>query len=80
MICEYLAARMKGVRDWIFSQLVSKSVVSSRPLSGSDSFFSVEPSSNEVLNDRGICFLLVLVCSIPKDWFFSLTMKRTSCI
>ncbi|XP_038889833.1 translocase of chloroplast 90, chloroplastic isoform X2 [Benincasa hispida] len=33
---------MKGVRDWLFSQLVSKSVVSSRPLLGSDSFFGEE--------------------------------------
>lgn len=33
---------MKGVRDWLFSQLVSKSVVSSRPLLGSDSFFREE--------------------------------------
>ncbi|XP_038889832.1 translocase of chloroplast 90, chloroplastic isoform X1 [Benincasa hispida] len=34
--------KMKGVRDWLFSQLVSKSVVSSRPLLGSDSFFGEE--------------------------------------
>lgn len=33
---------MKGVRDWLFSQLVSKSVVSSRPLLGGDSFFGEE--------------------------------------
>ncbi|KAG7030364.1 Translocase of chloroplast 90, chloroplastic, partial [Cucurbita argyrosperma subsp. argyrosperma] len=34
--------RMKGVRNWLFSQLLSKSVVSSRPLLGSDSFFGEE--------------------------------------
>ncbi|XP_022143112.1 translocase of chloroplast 90, chloroplastic isoform X2 [Momordica charantia] len=37
-----MRGRMKGVRDWLFSQLVSKSVVSSRPLLGSDSFFGEE--------------------------------------
>lgn len=59
---------MKGVRDWIFSQLVSKSVVSSRPLSGSDSFFSVEPSSNEVLNDQGASHSTTLVAPpIPHE-------------
>lgn len=59
---------MKGVRDWIFSQLVSKSVVSSRPLSGSDSFFSVEPSSDEVLNDQGASHSTTLVAPpIPHE-------------
>ncbi|XP_050366082.1 translocase of chloroplast 90, chloroplastic [Argentina anserina] len=44
---------MQGFRDWVLSQLVSKSVVSSRPLSGSDSFFSVGRSTNDVLTDQG---------------------------
>ena len=43
LICGIFYRKMKGVRDWFFSQLVSKSVVSSRPLSGSDSFFNEEP-------------------------------------
>ncbi|KAF4392089.1 hypothetical protein F8388_004418 [Cannabis sativa] len=43
---------MKSVREWFFSQIVSKSVVSSRPLSGSDSFFDEEPVEEE-LDDRG---------------------------
>ncbi|XP_062078177.1 translocase of chloroplast 90, chloroplastic [Humulus lupulus] len=43
---------MKSVREWFFSQIVSKSVVSSRPLSGSDSFFDEEPVDEE-LDDQG---------------------------
>ncbi|KAL5547741.1 hypothetical protein UlMin_002972 [Ulmus minor] len=39
---------MKSVGNWFFSQLVSKSLVSSRPLSGSDSFFNEEPLSEEL--------------------------------
>lgn len=62
--CECFAARMQGFRDWVLSQLVSKSVVS--PLSGSDSFFSVGRSTNEVLTDQGSTFHLIL-----KDWLFS---------
>ncbi|XP_011648710.2 translocase of chloroplast 90, chloroplastic isoform X1 [Cucumis sativus] len=41
-LCEEQIGKMKGVRDWLFSQLVSKSVVSSRPLLGSDGFFGEE--------------------------------------
>lgn len=73
--CECFAVRMKGFRDWILSQLVAKSVVLSRPLSGGDSFFSVERSTNEVITDQGISSPLILVSSISKGWFFSLTMK-----
>lgn len=49
------AGRMKGVRDWLFSQLVSKSVVSSRPLLGSDSFFGeeVKEHMDEDQDDQG---------------------------
>ncbi|KAK9268381.1 hypothetical protein L1049_000130 [Liquidambar formosana] len=43
---------MKGIKDWVFSQLVSKSLVSSRPLSGSDSFFNEEPLDEEC-SDQG---------------------------
>ncbi|KAJ4845051.1 hypothetical protein Tsubulata_010846 [Turnera subulata] len=31
---------MKGIRDWVFSQVLSHSLASSRPLSGSGSFFT----------------------------------------
>lgn len=44
---------MKSVRDWFFSRLVSKSLVSSRPLSGSDNFFNEEPLDND-FDDQGI--------------------------
>lgn len=44
---------MKSIRDWVFSHLVSMSLVSSRPLSGTDSFFN-EGRLDEELNDQGI--------------------------
>lgn len=33
---------MKGVRDWVFSHIMSKSLVSPTPLSGSDGFYDGE--------------------------------------
>lgn len=33
---------MKGIKDWVFSQLVSSSLISSRPMSGNDGFFDEE--------------------------------------
>ncbi|KAJ6408112.1 hypothetical protein OIU84_011423 [Salix udensis] len=42
-----LAVRMKGIRDWVFGQLLSKSLASTRPLSSSGSFFSEEPVNEE---------------------------------
>ncbi|XP_028778249.1 translocase of chloroplast 90, chloroplastic-like [Neltuma alba] len=38
---------MKSVRDWVFSQLLSKSLISSRPLSGSGSFYDEAPQNGE---------------------------------
>ncbi|XP_050212542.1 translocase of chloroplast 90, chloroplastic isoform X2 [Mercurialis annua] len=38
---------MKSVREWVFSQLVSKSVALSRPLSGSASFLSHDPLNED---------------------------------
>lgn len=38
---------MKGVRDWVFGQLLSKSLASTRPLSGSGSFLSEEPVNED---------------------------------
>uniref|UniRef100_A0A5B6Z0T5 AIG1-type G domain-containing protein n=1 Tax=Davidia involucrata TaxID=16924 RepID=A0A5B6Z0T5_DAVIN len=43
---------MMGIKDWVLSQLVSKSLVSSRPLSASDSFLGEEPL-NEEFGNRG---------------------------
>ncbi|OMO73192.1 Translocon at the outer envelope membrane of chloroplast [Corchorus capsularis] len=44
---------MKGIRDWVFTQVLSKSVASSRPLSGSGGFFSEAPSLQEQSDDQG---------------------------
>lgn len=44
---------MKGIRDWVFSQLLSKSLASSRPLSGSGGFFHQGPVDDDS-NDPGI--------------------------
>ncbi|XP_059637874.1 translocase of chloroplast 90, chloroplastic [Cornus florida] len=43
---------MMGIKDWVVSQLVSKSLVAARPLSGSDSFFDEVPL-DEVSGDSG---------------------------
>ncbi|XP_027330999.1 translocase of chloroplast 90, chloroplastic isoform X2 [Abrus precatorius] len=45
--------RMKGVRDWIFSQMLSKSLVSPTPLSGSNSFYD-EEHQDEDFNEQGL--------------------------
>jgi hypothetical protein len=68
---------MKGVRDWVFGQLLSKSLASTRPLSGSGSFLSEEPV-NEDSDDPGayfyslatieLLFLLVTVLSVFILW------------
>ncbi|KAL2338430.1 hypothetical protein Fmac_012876 [Flemingia macrophylla] len=39
---------MKGVRDWVFSQILSKSLVSPSPLSGSNSFYAGEHRDEHV--------------------------------
>ncbi|KAI6682306.1 hypothetical protein NL676_036187 [Syzygium grande] len=49
-IFSYHSARMKSVRDWVFSQLLTNSLSSSRPLSGSNSFFLEAP--NEGLHEQ----------------------------
>ena len=60
-----LAVRMKGIRDWVFGQLLSKSLASTRPLSSSGGFFSEEPV-NEESDDPGAYFapwlLLLEIC------------------
>ncbi|RDX91952.1 Translocase of chloroplast 90, chloroplastic, partial [Mucuna pruriens] len=43
--------RMKGARDWIFSQILSKSLVSPSPLSGSNGFYA-EEHQDEGLNEQ----------------------------
>jgi hypothetical protein len=55
----FCAGRMKSIRDWFFSQLVSNSLVSSTPLSGSDSFFN-EGLLDEEVDNQGITLSLSL--------------------
>uniref|UniRef100_A0A2N9FV93 AIG1-type G domain-containing protein n=1 Tax=Fagus sylvatica TaxID=28930 RepID=A0A2N9FV93_FAGSY len=58
---------MKSIRDWVFSQVVSKSLVSSRPLSGSDSFFN-EGRLDEENDDQGSAHTDSLVApQVPPD-------------
>lgn len=47
---------MMGVKDWVLSQLVSKSVVSASQLSAGDSFSNNE-SPNEEFSNRGITLI-----------------------
>lgn len=49
-----------SVKDWVVSQLVSKSLASSRPLSASESFLSEEPLNGE-FDNQGICLSLSLL-------------------
>ncbi|KAL5065170.1 hypothetical protein RYX36_026907 [Vicia faba] len=46
-----LVGRMKGFRDWVLSQIVSKSLVSPTPLSGGNGFYT-EERLNEDLNEQ----------------------------
>lgn len=50
--------RMKGVRDWVFSQILSKSLVSPSPLSGSNSLYAGE-HRNENFNEQGTILTLL---------------------
>ncbi|MED6205150.1 hypothetical protein PIB30_015272 [Stylosanthes scabra] len=43
---------MKGFREWVFSQILSKSLVSSTPLSGTSSFYD-EGNRDEEYNEQG---------------------------
>lgn len=43
---------MKGFRDWVLSQIVSKSLVSPTPLSGGNGFYAEERPSEDV-NEQG---------------------------
>lgn len=55
---------MKGVRDWVFSQILSKSVVSPSSLSGGNSFYAEEHRiQNENFNEQGTTLILLFVTS-----------------
>ncbi|XP_061350796.1 translocase of chloroplast 90, chloroplastic [Gastrolobium bilobum] len=59
---------MKGVRDWVFSQILSKSVVSSLPLSGSNNSFYDEVQRDEDFNGQGSAHSVSSVASpVPSD-------------
>lgn len=47
-----ISNRMKGVRDWVFSQILSKSLVSPSPLSGGNSLYAGEHRDEDV-NQQG---------------------------
>lgn len=49
-----------SLKDWVLSQLLSKSLAMSRPLSASNTFLSDEPSNGEFSN-QGIGMLFVNV-------------------
>lgn len=51
MSAPMLVGRMKGFRDWVFSQLLSNSLISPTPLSGSNTLY-LEDRPSEDLNDQ----------------------------
>lgn len=61
---------MTSIKDWVFSQVVSKSVGATRPLSTSESFLS-QDSQNELSQDsqieelggRGIGLYFIIIIS-----------------
>ncbi|KAG4932874.1 Translocase of chloroplast 90, chloroplastic [Glycine max] len=58
---------MKGVRDWVFSQILSKSLVSPSPLSASNSLYAGEHRNGDV-NEQGSDHSASSVSSpIPSD-------------
>lgn len=61
---------MTSIKDWVFSQVVSKSVGATRPLSASENFLSQDSqnelsqdSQNEELSSRGIAFHFIIIIS-----------------
>ncbi|XP_002530763.2 translocase of chloroplast 90, chloroplastic isoform X2 [Ricinus communis] len=60
---------MKSIRDWVFTQLVSKSLASSRPLTGSGSFFSQERSDED--SNEPAHMNVIEAASVSPDTSFS---------
>jgi hypothetical protein len=52
--------RMKGFRDWVLSQILSKSLISPTPLSGSNSLYD-EERPNEDSNEQGTSLIFVFL-------------------
>ena len=68
-----------GIKDWVLSQLVSKSVVSSRLLSGGDRYSDEEPL-NEEFSNQGITLSLPLIihgCKIEHSYFLNAPLIGT---
>jgi len=53
----FAVGRMKGFRDWVLSQVLSNSLISPTPLSGSDTLY-LEDRPSEDLNDQGTTLVL----------------------
>ncbi|XP_021899369.1 LOW QUALITY PROTEIN: translocase of chloroplast 90, chloroplastic [Carica papaya] len=67
---------MKGVRDWVFSQMVSKSVASSRPLSGSGSYFHEGPPDVESDSQSPTQTASMIASSMPRNTLYSSSSNR----
>lgn len=68
---------MKGFRDWVLSQIVSKSLVSPTPLSGGNGFYE-EERPNEDLNDQGTTLLFILHVKLLKNHCYDLSQPFNS--
>ena len=74
-----LAGRMRGIRDWVFGQLLSKSLASTGPLSGSGSFFSEEPV-NEESDDPGAYFCSLATLAVKFLVFLVIVLSFFICV
>lgn len=63
---------MTSIKDWVFSQVISKSVGATRPLSASESFLSQDSqndlsqdSQDEELGSRGTaCHYIIIISNL----------------
>ncbi|CAA3000684.1 translocase of chloroplast 90, chloroplastic [Olea europaea subsp. europaea] len=63
---------MMSIKDWVLSQLVSKSLASSRPLSASDSFLSEEPQ-NVDFDNQGLGHVTTNLTASPASGEMSIS-------
>lgn len=57
---------MKGIRDWVFSQILSNSLTSSTPLSGSESYYG-EGHRDEEYNEQGTALILTVCAEFTRN-------------
>ncbi|KAL2479577.1 Translocase of chloroplast 90 [Abeliophyllum distichum] len=70
---------MMSIKDWVLSQLLSKSLASSRPLSASDSFLSEEPQNVEFDNQGLGCITTNLTAApVSGETSFSSSDNQTN--